>query len=232
MRALLTAVLGLLTLTVSARAGDRLDVQRVAFSPEGARVLVLWGGVQDGSGLSVARLSVLDTASGRPLYAASARSTSESAAWVRDWLWRSEETALGRLGVRSSRAAQPVYARAFPRAAPVWTEGTRGDASTTTLVRLWSRPVPVRLTVRALPSRCAFPEMLPEGERPAGFILTVNGQTVHADRSLPPDRECAARYALDRVYVQGNRAVFIIRAYTPGFEGPNADVVTVAAQLR
>lgn len=232
MRACLTAVLGLLLLSPVARAGDRLDVARVAFSPDGTRALVVTDGVQDGSGFGVARLSVLETAGGRPLYAASARSTSEPATWVRDWLLRSEAVVLSSLGLRPERAARPVYARTFPKAAPLWTEGTRAGSSATTPVRLWSRPVPVRLTVRNVPSRCAFPEMLPTGERPAGFTLIVNGQIVHADRALPPGRECAARYALDQVYVQGDRAVFIVRAYTPGFEGPNADVVIVAARLR
>lgn len=125
-----------------------------------------------------------------------------------------------------------MYARGFPVLAPVWSEGIAAGSSRTTPARLWTRPVPLRLSVRPLPSPCPYPGLLPPGERPAGFTLTVRDQVIHSDRTLPPGRECAARYALDRAYVQGNRAVFIVRAYTPGFEGPNADVVPVAARLR
>ncbi|MEW6422812.1 MAG: hypothetical protein AB1511_13990, partial [Deinococcota bacterium] len=66
MRALLTA-LALLILASSARAGDRFEVLRVAFSPYGTRALVVTGGVQDGSGFSVAALTVLNPGQEQPL---------------------------------------------------------------------------------------------------------------------------------------------------------------------
>lgn len=204
-----SAALTLLALVSAAHAGDRTDIQRVAFSPHGTRALVVTGGVQDGSGFSVAALTALDTGTGRTLLSARARSETRPVPAVVDALLVQERSRLAPQGLTPERTARPVYARSFPVLAPVWTEG-----------------------VRALPSACASPEMLPGDERPAGFTLTVNGQTVHADRVLPPERSCAARYALDRVYVQGNRAVFILRAYTPGFEGPNAEPVVVAATLR
>lgn len=232
MRVLRSAVLTLLALASSALAGDRLDVRQVAFSAGGTRALVVTGGVQDGSGFSVATLTALDTATGRPLLGASARSEAGPVSSVVAGLFRREGPRLAALGLGSGRAARPVYVRTFPIQAPLWTEGIPAGRSATTPVRLWTRPVPVRLTVRALPSGCRFRDLLPPGERPAGFTLTVNGQTVHSDRVLPAGRACAARYALERVYVQGNRAVFIVRAYTPGFEGPNAEVVAVAARLR
>lgn len=231
MRALLAA-LALLILASSARAGDRFEVLRVAFSPYGTRALVVTGGVQDGSGFSVAALTVLNPGQEQPLLEASARSETQPVPAVVNTLLAREHPRLIALGVIPGRLVQPVYTRTFPAATPSWAEGTRAGTFSSRVVRLWSRPVPVRLTVRSLPSRCPSLGLLPPGERPAGFTLTVNGQTVHDDLVLPPDRLCAARYALDQVYVQGNRAVFIIRAYTPGFEGPNADVVIVAARLR
>lgn len=188
--------------------------------------------MQDGSGFSVAAVTALDTATGRPLVHASARSETESVSAVVAGLLGREGARLARLGLRPGRVARPVYARTAPVHAPLWTEGLRAGSSATVPVRLWTRPVPVRLTVRSLPPGCRFPDLLPTGEGPAGFTLTVNGQTVRTDRLLPAGRACAARYALERVYVQGNRAVFIVRAFTPGFEGPNAEVVVVAARLR
>lgn len=231
MRALLTA-LALLSLAPTARAGDRFGVQQVAFSPDGTRALVVTGGVQDGSGFSVAALTALNTGQGQPLLEASVRSATQPVPATVHTLLVREHSRLLALGLLPGRLARPVYTRTFPALAPSWAEGTRAGAFTTTPVRLWSRPVPVRLTVRSLPARCPFLGLLPSGERPAGFTLSVNGQLVHADRVLPPGRRCAARYALDQVYVQGNRAVFIVRAYTPGFEGPNADPVIVAARLQ
>lgn len=227
-----TAWLGLLTLAATAHAGDRLDVQRVSFSPPGTHALVVTGGVLDGSGFSTAALTVLETATGRTLLDARARSETAPVASVVQTLLRRERSRLAALGLERARPARPVYTRTFPVLAPVWTEGVRAGSSQTTLVRLWTRPVPLRLSVRPLPSPCAYPDLLPPGERPAGFRLTVRDQVVHSDRVLPPDRACAARYTLDRVYVQGNRAVFLVRAYTPGFEGPNAEVVAMAARLR
>lgn len=232
MRALWTTGLTLLALAATARAGDRLDVERVAFSPDGTRALVITAGVQDGSGFSLATLTALDTRTGRTLLAVSARSETAPVSAALAGLLRREGARLARLGLRPDRTARPVYARTVPVQAPVWTEGTPAGRSTVTPVRLWTRPVAVWLTVRPAASGCRFPDLLPDGEGPAGFTLTVNGQTVHTDRVLPARRECAARYALERVYVQGNRAVFIVRAYTPGFEGPNAEVVAVAARLR
>jgi predicted secreted protein len=231
-RTFLRVGLTLLALAPVAQAGDRTEVQRVAFSPHGTRALVVTGGVQDGSGFSVAALTALDTGSGRTLLSARARSETRPVPAVVDALLMQERARLAPQGLTPGRTARPVYARTFPVLAPAWTEGVKAGASRVTPVRLWTRPVLVRLSVRALPSSCAYPEMLPGGERPAGFTLTVNGQTVHADRVLPPERSCAARYALDRVYVQGNRAVFILRAYTPGFEGPNAEPLVVAATLK
>lgn len=226
------ALLALSALLPVARAGDRLDVLRVAFSPYGTRALVVTGGAQDGSGFSVAALTALNTGSGQTLLRADLRSETRPVPATVNVLLARERPRLLPLNLVPGQTATPVYARAFPVRAPQWSEGLRAGQSATTLVRLWSQPVPVHLSVQALPSRCPYPEMLPPGERPAGFTLKVRNQTVHADRVLPPGRACAARYQLDRVYVKGNRAVFILRAYTPGFEGPNAEVVTVAARLR
>lgn len=226
------AALTLLALACTAGAGDRLDVHRVAFSPDGTRALVVTGGVQDGSGFSTAALTVLDTGTGHVRQTADARSETRPVPALVDDLLRRERARLLLPGLWPGKVARPVYTRRFPIQAPDWAEGVAAGRAITVPVRLWTRPVPVRLSVQALASRCAFPEMLPPGERPAGFTLTVNGQTVHTDRSLPTGRACAARYALEGVYVQGNRAVFLVRAYTPGFEGPNAEVVAVAATLR
>ena len=67
--------------------------------------------------------------------------------------------------------------------------------------------------------------------------VRVNGQVIHTD-PLTPTRpathplNCAAGYTVERVDVQGNRVLVTLRALTPGFEGPDAVPVYVAATLR
>lgn len=221
-----------LALLGGAEAGNRLDVERVAFSPDGTRALVVEAGTLDGSGFGAARLWVLSTTTGAVLRRAQAQAEAPDPAPVVSRLLRQEAGVLRQHALNPARAARPVYARTFPVMAPVWAEGTGAGTTLIRPVRLWTVPVPVALRVQPLASGCRWRDLLPPGEGPAGFTLTVRDQVIHQDRTLPPERECAARYALDRVYVQGNRAVFIVRAYAPGFEGPNADVVPVAARLR
>lgn len=230
MRRLLACVT--LALLGLAGAGNRLDVERVAFSPDGTRALVVEAGSLDGSGFGAARLWVLSTTTGAVLRRAQAQADSPDPAPVVARLLRQEAGVLRLHALNPARVARPVHARTFPVMAPVWPEGVAAGTALVRPVRLWSVPVPVSLSVRRVASSCRWGDLLPTGEGPAGFTLTVRDQVIHSDRTLPPGRECAARYALDRAYVQGNRAVFIVRAYTPGFEGPNADVVPVAARLR
>lgn len=220
------------TLASAARAGDRPGALRVNFSPNGQHALVVTGGVQDGSGFSTAALTVLDTGTGRTRFAAAARSETRPVSAVVGGLLSRERPRLAALGLPRVQEARPVYAHPTPVAAPAWSEGLQAGQAVTLPIRLWSRPVPVRLEVRALPPKCAFRDMLPPGAPPAGFTLKVGGQAVHTDRALPAARACAAGYALDRVYVRGNRAVFLVRVYTPGFEGPNAELMAVATTLK
>ena len=125
------------------------------------------------------------------------------------------------------RSVQPVYRRSFPKFV-TWAEGTPPGKASVTPVKLWTRAVTVRLNVTAAPGHCRYAGLLPEGERPASFTLTVNGQRVAAGRG----DSCTTRYALEAAYVQGNRAAFVLRAYTVGFEGPDAKLQVVAATLR
>ncbi|MFC5847660.1 DUF2259 domain-containing protein [Deinococcus petrolearius] len=45
-------------------------------------------------------------------------------------------------------------------------------------------------------------------------------------------RTCAARFRLGRMDVRGHRMLLTVRAYRPGFEGPDAPPMFVAARLR
>lgn len=230
-RTVLLAIL--LCLGALARANDRIGLDEVRFSAGSEHVLVLASGVRDGSGFGTASLTVLSTDSGRVLLQRT-RTADLAPRVLQRNLLRSPSTGftLGALGLRPGRLSAPRFQRAYPTPFPEWSDATLAGQTEVTKVALWSRPVPIRLTVNALSAQCPHLGMLPAGSRPAGFRLTVNSQVVHQDTALPPERRCAAGYTLERVDVRGNRALLTVRAYGPGFEGPDAAAVFVAVTLR
>ncbi|GHF49344.1 putative secreted protein [Deinococcus metalli] len=215
-----------------ALANERLPVTHVRFSVSGDRVLVLTSGVKDGSGQGAARLDVLSTAGGTTLYRQS-RTADASPGSLRAALLNAPATAarLHTWGLWPGRVHAARFARTYAAPYPRWSDAATSGQTERTAVNVWSRPVPVTLDVYALPSTCAYPEML-GGFVPAGFRLSVNGLVVFQDAALPAARACAAGYTLERVDVQGDRALLTVRAYGPGFEGPDAEPVFIAATLR
>jgi len=135
-------------------------------------------------------------------------------------------------GLQPGRVSAARFNRVYPTLSPQWSDAAAAGQTRLTSVALWSRPVPVRLEVYGLTSTCPYPDLLPAGATPAGFRLTVNTQTVHRDITLPGERRCAGGYTLERVDVQGNRALLTVRSYGPGFEGPDATPVFIAVTLR
>ncbi len=230
MRRLLPLLLAF-SLTSLAGANERLPVTQVRFSADGAQVMTIVSGERDGSGFGHAQVTVLDTRSGRIRYAAT-RTDDAAPRHVLNTLLNTAATRAAVAPFTTRPLSVPRYQWAYPVPYPRWPDGVRAGQRQMTAVPLWSRPVPVQLDVVRLPGRCPYPEMLPPGEVPAGVRLTVNGQEVWRDRALPAARACATRYTLERVDVQGNRALFTLRALTPGFEGPDAVPVFVAALLR
>lgn len=228
----------LLTLTLAATvtwgaANERLPVNQVRFSPDSARVMVLTSGVRDGSGFGTASLKVFSTATGTLLY--SRQRTADAAPNALRWgllVTPPTPATLSAHGLAPGAVSAAKYNRAYPQPFPQWSDGLGAGQTGVTPVALWSGPVPVTLNVYALPSTCPYGGLLEPGAVPAGFSLTVNTQTVHRDVSLPADRLCAARYSLERVDVRGNRVLITVRAYGPGFEGPDATPIFIAATLR
>ncbi|UBV43687.1 DUF2259 domain-containing protein [Deinococcus taeanensis] len=219
-----------LALTGSALANDRLPVTQVRFSASGERVLAVTQGARDGSGFGTAQVTVLSTTSSRVTFQAQ-RTADQAPGHVLTDLLAAPATRAALSGLAGRPLSRPRYQRVYSVSFPRWSDATPPGQTQVTPVALWSRAVPVRLHVVPLPSDCS-PELLPPGERPAGFILSVNGQEVWRDRALPSGRACAARYTLERVDVQGNRVLVTVRAYGPGFEGPDATALFVAVTLK
>lgn len=215
-----------------ALATDQIPVDHVRFSGDGSRVMVMTSGNLDGSGFGTASLSVLSTASGSVLHRRT-RTADLGPNTLRLFLLTTPPTpaVLRAAGLQPGRVSAARFNRTYPAPYPQWSDATTAGQTQVTPVALWARPVPIRLEVYALPSSCD-PDLLPPGGTTAGFRLTVNTQTLHQDVTLPADRRCAGGYTLERVDVQGNRALLTLRSYGPGFEGPDATPVFIAATLR
>ncbi|UQN07993.1 DUF2259 domain-containing protein [Deinococcus sp. QL22] len=224
----------LILLASTAWAGNRLDITRVAFSPSSQHVLAVMSGTLDGSGFGAAQVNVLTTATGTTAY--TTRKTAEATAPVvlAQLLTSAPVVDLfTRLSLNPGVTSVPRYRRVYPTPYPSWSDGIGAGQSRTTPVALWTADsvAPIKLSVFRLPSTCP-PEYLNSGDFTSGFRLSVRGRVVYQDVALPASRTCAARYSLERVDVRGNRALFTLRAYGIGFEGPNADPVFVAVTLK
>ena len=218
----------LLLLTGVAQAGDRLAVNRVSFNATGSHALAMIQGVQDGSGFPVARLHLLNTSTGREWKVSSqTQNTSTTAQALMTTLLNAQKPNLKQQGYASGVTSTPRFKRTFPMQAPTWQEGAGAGQTEQNSVKLWTRAVPVNVQVLPAQTPCKYTNMLPQGTTPARVVLRVNGQQVAAT-AVP----CAARYSLERVDVKGNRALFTLRAYTPGFEGPNAEPLFIATTLQ
>lgn len=230
MRHLLTLTLAA-TVTLAA-ANERIPVNHVRFSADSSRVMVLSSGVRDGSGFGTASLKVFSTATGAQLY--SRQQTAEALPNTLRWTLLTTPPTPATLfayGLTPGAVSAAKYNRVYPQPFPQWSDGLGAGQTEITNVALWSAPVPIKLSVYALPSACPYGDLLGPGNAPTGFRLTVNTQTIHQDQSLPADRQCAARYSLERVDVRGNRVLVTVRAYGPGFEGPDATPIFIAATL-
>lgn len=222
-----------------AHANERLPVTGVRFSAGGDRVMAVVNGEQDGSGFGTARLDVLSTRSGQTLLGRARTVQDGTAAQARTALLTTPPVPalLRAAGLTGRPDSVPRYRRIYPAPYPRWSDAVTPGRTQTTPVRLWTVPVPVRLNVYAVNAACPYPDLLPPGTRPAGFSLRVNGQVIHTDpltsaRPATYPLNCAAGYTVERVDVQGKRVLVTLRALTPGFEGPDAVPVYVAATLR
>ncbi|WP_135229964.1 DUF2259 domain-containing protein [Deinococcus fonticola] len=208
----------------AAQAGDRLSVTRVSFNAGASHALAMVQGSRDGSGFSAAQLHLLNTMTGREWKASrQAQRESPSPQTLMASLLEAQKPALKQQGYASGLTSVPRFKRTFPVQAPTWQEGVGAGQTEQNSVKLWSRPVPVDVQVLPAQTPCPWRKMLPPGSVPARLILRVGGRQVAAT-AVP----CAARYTLERVDVKGNRALFTLRAYTPGFEGPNAQPLFIA----
>lgn len=216
----------------TAWAANRFPIAQVVFSPSGERVLATTAGVADGSGFPKARLVIFNTYTGKQLRDTTAESqdTNQTPALVLNKLIQQEKDLLSQNGLWPGLTSVARLQLNLSNHAPDWKEGVTAGSTKVWPVKLWSVPIPIELKVyKAARNQCQYKNMLPKGDVPAYFTIQIGKQLIPTP--LQPASPCASRYTLERIDVQSNRVFIILRAYEPGYEGPDATAVFIAAKL-
>lgn len=228
----LTVLLGAINLP--AAAADLPQPYRYGFSPDGAYHLMLTRWTRGGSGFPAAHLRVVRQGVGvmledelvlenRPELPAQ---TPEQLA---EALLTKHAARLAELGLTQPVPGHPLWAQAPanpalagwpPQSAQVITfpQHAVGGVST------------IEVRPQAVFNTCEQVAMLPQ--EPLGLRLRVNGQDWFRDRTqLPKNRACITAYRLEAAWQQGEAVAVLLRAYGPGFEGPDALPLTLLGRV-
>lgn len=225
-----TFVLAFLT---SAWAGNRFPVAQVSFSSNSEQVLAITAGIADGNGFPHARLVLLSTKTGKKLrdITFEPHDSSRSSALVLNELLEKEKALLIQYGLWPGLNSVAKWQDKIPHHIPQWNEGIGAGSTKVWPVSFWGTPIPIELKVhKAKQNKCEYQGMIPKGDVPAYFTLKVGKQMIPT--SFKPLSPCTSRYSIERVDLQSNRVLITLRAYSVGYEGPNATAVFVAAELK
>ncbi|MFC4454866.1 DUF2259 domain-containing protein [Deinococcus sonorensis] len=219
MRRLLLALLVLFSLSV--HAADRPLLSRYGFSPDARYHLLVSAWVRDGSGFPAARLQITDVRRNVLLVLdeLTERTGTPDPERVAARLLARHHSDLARYALLSPVQGEPLFVVA-PPAPQSWPPALPQRLTAGTLTFLLSRV--------ALPSGCPAPD---PAHPPAGLRLSVNGHPLQADARLPASRRCAGSYQLETGWRLGSAVAVVLRAYQPGFEGPDAWPLVVAGTL-
>ena len=191
------------------------------FSPDARYHLLLTDIVLDGSGFPSAALQITDVTRNRIVYRREQVWKEASGAQLNTLVqgWRmSQAGVLKTYGLTAPSAGQqlflvpPLPPLAFPA---------------TTTVTIQSRLGQFTLFARPLPSSCHSTDGPTQG-----FSLTLGPWVLQNDVRLPASRACARGYRLETAWTYKTGVVVILRAYTRGFEGPDATPMVVTGSLK
>ncbi|ADV66763.1 DUF2259 domain-containing protein [Deinococcus maricopensis] len=224
MRALLPLILTALLGTAS--AANVPEILQAGFSPDGRHHLLLTAYVQDGSGLPTATLQVTDVRANTILLRAELTTREgASARTVAQQLMTAQRAALTRYGLTRPLTGRRLFLKTF-RAPVPWPQPQALETLTAAGWTLALRTYPV-------PNACddrAGRGLLPATLTPSGLSLRVNGVDLQHDARLPRSRACAAQYRLETAWVYGRNLAVVVRAYTPGFEGPDVTPLVITGR--
>ena len=204
-----------------ARAANYPNVVQQGFSRDARYHLLLTSWIQDGSGFPAAALQITEVRRNTVAYRRQfvwkhgGAGNAKLPALVKQWRG-AQQGVLKRYGLTSPLPGERLFnvlpQPGYPSAAPV---STLTKAGTFTLTSL------------PLPSKCQF------SKRPTlGLALTLGGRELQRDTRLPASRACSGGYRLETAYRYKSGLAVIVRAFLPGFEGPDALPLVVTAALK
>ncbi|WP_261663675.1 DUF2259 domain-containing protein [Deinococcus sp. Marseille-Q6407] len=231
-RALLLTLPALLA--TQAAAANLPQPYLYGFSPDGAYHLMLTYWTEDGSGFPAAQLRVVRQGVGVMLEerlvareeAGAGTRTSEQLA--QDLLTK-HAARLRALGLERPVPGRVLWAQGAPL--PSLSGWPAQDPQTVTLAKGAPGGVQnIEVSPQAAFNTCTAAGLLPAA--PVGLRLRVNGQDWFRDGTrLPENRACVAAYRLEAAWQLGDAVAVLIRAYSPGFEGPDAQTLTLLSRL-
>ncbi|GHG05621.1 hypothetical protein GCM10017783_17710 [Deinococcus piscis] len=220
-------------LTAQATAANLPQPYRYGFSQDGAYHLMLTTWTEDGSGFPAASLRVVRQGVGVVLedrqVVREEAATEQATRDVADGLLNRHAARLKTLGLEQPVPGQVLWAQAVPL--PSLAGWPPQEPQTVTLGRgLPSRVQSLEVRPQAAYNTCQSPGILPAA--PVGLRLKVNGADWFRDSTrLPENRACVAGYRLEAVWQHGDAVAVLLRAYGPGFEGPDALPLTLLNRL-
>ena len=191
------------------------------FSPDAKYHLLLTDIVLDGSGFPSAALQITDVTRNRIVYR-------------REQVWKEKSSAQLNTLVQEWRASQAGVLKTYGLTAPIAGKQLFRVSPlppmaypAATRVNIQSQVGQFTLSARPLPSNCPF------SDGPAqGFSLTLGPRVLQNDARLPTSRACARGYHLETAWTYKSGLAVILRAYSRGFEGPDATPMVVTGSLK
>lgn len=191
------------------------------FSPDARYHLLLTEVVLDGSGFPSAALQITDVTRNRIVYS-------------REQVWKEASGVQLNTLVRGWRASQAGVLKTYGLTTPIAGKQLFHVAPlpplaypATTTVNIQSQLGQFTLAARPLPSNC------PSSDGPTqGFSLTLGPRVLQNDARLPASRACARGYHLETAWTYKSGLAVILRAYTRGFEGPDATPMVITGSLK
>ena len=209
------------TLVGAVRAANHPDIVQQGFSQDARYHLLLTSNVRDGSGFPSAALQITDVQRNFIVYRRT-HTWKDNAGTALQTLvaaWRSGQTnILAKYHLTSPVIGDQLFNR--PALPP---QSYPGDSTATQATRAGL----LTLVPVALPSTCGYSDL------PArGFSLKLGSRELQHDRRLPASRTCASGYTLETAWRYRQSLAVIVRAYSQGFEGPDATPLVVTTHLR
>ncbi|MDO4264732.1 MAG: DUF2259 domain-containing protein, partial [Deinococcus sp.] len=220
-------------LTAQAAAANLPQPYRYGFSPDGAYHLMLTSWTEGGSGFPAASLRVVRQGVGVVLEDRQVQredgASAPTSQQVADALLARHADQLRALGLEQPVPGQVLWAQAAPL--PALAGWPPQEPQTVTLGKgVPSSVQSLEVRPQAAYNTCQFSGLLPAA--PVGLRLKANGADWFRDGArLPESRACVAGYRLEAAWQHEGAVAVLLRAYSPGFEGPDALPLTLLNRL-